>query len=115
LQAVHREYGCAVSISGGSHADEVVAHQNSDLRLLGVTTVGGIGVVLGPDPLAIGPAERQARELGITLARVIRERRTYPDHEEDHQAIRERMKYLVTRNRDIWGYEYEYWRQRGWI
>lgn len=109
------KYACAVSTAGGSHADEVVAYMNSVLRILGATTVGGVGVILGPDPSAIIDAEIQARELGKTLASAIREQKKYLDQEIEHRAIRDRMKYLVTRNKDIWMHEYAHWAEMGWL
>jgi multimeric flavodoxin WrbA len=108
------KYACAVSTAGGSHADEVVAYLNSVMRILGATTVGGVGVILSPDPSAIIAAETDGRELGKTMVSAIREQKKYPDQEIEHRVIRERMKSLVACNKDIWMHEYAYWTEMGW-
>jgi multimeric flavodoxin WrbA len=58
-QKFEGKYGGSVSTAGGSFAKEVVEYQNSILRILGATTVGGVDVVLGPDPSLLGPAEKK--------------------------------------------------------
>ncbi|KLK87607.1 iron-sulfur protein [Methanoculleus sediminis] len=109
------KYGCAVSTAGGSGADEVVAYLNRVLQTLGANTVGGIGVVLGGDPETIVPAEGRAYELGRKLAKAIEKKETYPDQEELHAAMLERMRLLVTANKDRWHHEYDYWKEAGRI
>ncbi len=109
------KYGCAVSTAGGSGAEEVVEYLNSVLQILGANTVGGVGVVLGPDPEVIVPAERHAYELGRRLVEAIRNRTTYPEQEEIHAAMTERMRRLVMANKDRWHHEYEHWQKIGLI
>ncbi|MDN7023675.1 flavodoxin family protein [Methanoculleus sp. FWC-SCC1] len=109
------KYGCAVSTAGGSGADEVADYLNSTLQIIGANTVGKVGVVLGPDPEAIVPAERHAYELGRKLVRAIRDRTTYPEQEELHEAMAERMRRLVMANKDRWHHEYEHWQSIGTV
>ena len=71
-QSFTGKYGCAVSTAGGSMADEVADYMNSTMMNLGATTVGKVGVLLGADPDAIVPAEKQAKELGRKLVDAIR-------------------------------------------
>ena len=103
------KYGCAVATAGGSGADEVVAYLNRVLQTLGANTVGGVGVVLGGDPETIVPAEGRAYELGKKLAKAIATRETYPEQEKLHAAMQERMRALVTANKDRWHHEYDFW------
>ncbi len=109
------KYGCSVSTAGGSHAEEVVSYQNSVLRILGATTVGGVGVVLGPDPTLLAVAEQQAFDLGATLVQAILGRTRYPDQELQHAEMKARMRALVSANKDIWVHEYAYWQEKGWF
>jgi multimeric flavodoxin WrbA len=109
------KYGCSVSTAGGSFADEVVEYQNSILRILGATTVGGVGVVLGPDPSLLIPAEKQAYELGTRLVTAIRNQERDSDQDLFHAGMKERMQALVSHNKDIWSHEYQYWREKGWL
>lgn len=107
------KYGCAVSTAGGSGAGEVVDYLNGVLQTLGANTVGGVGVVLGGDPETIVPAEGRAYELGKRLVRAIETKETYPDQEELHAAMLERMQALVMANKDRWHHEYDYWKEAG--
>lgn len=114
-QVLIGKYGCAVSTAGGSGADEVVEYLNRVLQTLGANTVGGIGVVLGGDPEMIVPAEGRAYDLGKKLVRAIEKKETYPDQERRHAEMLERMRVLVTANKDRWHHEYDYWREAGRI
>ena len=109
------KYGCSVSTAGGSFADEVVEYQNSVLRILGATTVGGVGVVLGPDPDALIPAEKRAYDLGALLVSAIKNQVRFPDQDLFHAGMKQRMQELVSRNRDIWSHEYQHWSEKGWL
>jgi len=44
-------------------ADEVADYMNQTMLHLGATTIGKVAVLVGADPNAIGPAEKQAKEL----------------------------------------------------
>ncbi|WP_332449617.1 flavodoxin family protein [Methanoculleus sp.] len=114
-QAFIGKYGCAVSTAGGSGADEVVEYLNGVMQTLGANTVGGIGVVLGGDPETIVPAEGRAYELGKRLAQAIETKETYPEQEKFHAEMLERMRALVTANKDRWQHEYDYWKAAGRI
>ena len=109
------KYGCSVATAGGSHAQEVVEYQNSILRILGATTVGGVGVVLGPDPTLLSVAEQQASELGVTLVQAITGKTRYPEQELQHAEMKARMRALVSAHKDIWVHEYGYWQEKGWL
>ncbi len=109
------KYGCSVATAGGSHAQEVVEYQNSVLQILGATTVGGVGVVLGPDPTILKLAENQAYDLGTNLVEAIRNKTKYPDQEAVHFGMKERMRALVMANQDIWTHEYDHWLKKGWL
>ena len=107
------KYGCSVATAGGSGADEVVSYLNGVLQTLGANTVGGVGVVLGGDPEAIVPAEGRAYELGRRLAEAIANKETYPEQERLHAMMLERMRALITANKDRWHHEYDYWKAAG--
>jgi multimeric flavodoxin WrbA len=112
-QSFAGKYGCAVCTAGGSMAEEVADYINSTLLHLGATTVGRIGVLLGADPDAIVPAEKQARELGRKLAEAIRTGWKDPVQEKHHAERREYFKRLVMFNKDLWKHEYDFWKGMG--
>src|SRR4030042_2474942 len=105
-QSFTGKYGCAVSTAGGSMAGEVAGYMNETLRNLGATTVGKVAVLLGADPNAIVPAEKQAKELGRKLAGAIRTPWEDPAQDKYHKERRDYFKRLVMFNKDLWTHEY---------
>lgn len=103
------KYGCAVSTAGGSGAGDVANYLTGVLRVLGADTVGAVAVDIGADAEALFTAEAQAFRLGQDLAAAIAEGRAYPDQEAFHAEMAERMKTLVTANKERWKHEYDYW------
>ncbi len=112
-QSFTGKYGCAVSTAGGSMAEEVADYMNETMRNLGATTVGKVAVLLGADPNAIVPAEKQAKELGRKLADAIRTQWKDPAQDKYHKERREYFKRLVMFNKDLWKHEYDYWKATG--
>ncbi len=112
-QSFSGKYGCSVSTAGGSMADEVADYMNTTMQNLGATTVGKVAVLVGADPNAIVPAERQAKELGRKLVDAIRTKWKDPVQENHHAERREYFKRLVMFNKDIWKHEYDYWKSMG--
>lgn len=112
-QSFTGKYGCAVSTAGGSMAEEVADYMNETMRNLGATTVGKVAVLLGADPNAIVPAEKQAKELGRKLADAIRTQWKDPAQEKYHKERKEYFKRLVMFNKDLWKHEYDYWKGLG--
>jgi hypothetical protein len=109
-QSFTGKYGCAVSTAGGSMADEVADYMNSTMTNLGATTVGKIGVLLGADPEAIVPAEKQAKDMGRRLVDAIKTKFKDPAQEKLHAERREYFKRLVMFNKDLWKHEYDHWK-----
>src|SRR5512136_2359335 len=112
-QSFAGKYGCSVSTAGGSMADEVADYMNATMRNLGATTVGKVTVLLGADPNAIVPAEKEAKELGRKLADAIRTQWKDPLQEKYHAERREYFVRLVSYNKDLWQHEYDYWKGLG--
>ncbi|MDD1716201.1 MAG: flavodoxin family protein [Methanolinea sp.] len=113
-QMLTGKYACAVCTSGGTNYEGVVEYMNHVLSALGATTVGGVGVSLGRDPLALNPAKKGAMDLGKTLVRSIRGEIRYPEQETYHRQRRDYFWDLVKFNRDNWVYEYDWYVRKGW-
>ena len=107
------KYGCAVSTAGGSMADEVADYMNFALIHLGATAVGKVGVLVGADPNAIVPAEKQAKELGRKLADAIKTKWNDPAQKKIHLERKEYFKRMISFNKDLWKHEYDYWKGLG--
>lgn len=109
------KFGCSVCTAGGDRHDVVVEYLNHVLSSLGAITVGGVGVALGRDPSAIGPAEKKAFSLGKKLVQSVRGEHRYPEQE---KFLRERREYfctLIQYRKDDWPHEYDWYVRMGWI
>jgi multimeric flavodoxin WrbA len=114
-QMLTGKFGCSVSTAGGSGEAEVVGYMNKVLANLGANIVGGVGVAIGRDPEILGKAEKDAHELGKTLARSIRGEISYPEQDEIHRQKREYFCQLIKYNKDRFAHEYEWYEQMGWM
>jgi multimeric flavodoxin WrbA len=114
-QMLTGKFGCSVCTAGGSGEDEVLKYMNGVLMNLGVTVVGGLGVVVGRDPSALQQAAGTAEELGKRLIKSIRGEIKYPDQDELH---RHRVAYfcqLAQSNKERFAHDYEWYVQKGLI
>ncbi len=112
-QSFTGKYGCAVSTAGGSMADEVADYMNATMLHLGATTVGKVAVLVGADPNAIVPAEKEAKEwAGNWLMQSGRHGRIR-FRKNNTQNARSTSGDLVMFNKDIWKHEYDYWKGIG--
>lgn len=113
-QMLSGKFGCSVS-TGGGNADVVVEYMNSVLTTLGVTVVGGLGVVMGGDLAAPQKAAETAKELGKKLAKSIRGEIKYPDQDEQHRQNTEYFCRLVKSNKERFAHDYDWYVKMGLI
>ncbi|MHB9133726.1 MAG: flavodoxin family protein [Armatimonadota bacterium] len=115
LQAFEGKYAAAVVTSGSIGSQEVEDYLLRALRMTGCASVGSIGGegwrMLNPDTRA--PLLAAAAELGGKLVEAIRTKQSYPEQAAELQTIKERMRQLVTMQKDHWPYEYAAWSARG--
>lgn len=109
------KYGFSVSTAGGSNADLVCEYMNGTLRIMGASTIGEAYAVMAEGEEAFESAVKKAYELGKDLVAAIEEKRIYPEQEEIHREMHERMKNLVLWNKDEWIHEYDHWVEKGWL
>jgi len=109
------KYGFSVSTAGGSNSDMVADYLNNTLQVLGANTVGKVNIDIGQNPQGMPDTEKQAYEMGEILADAIKNRQTWPEQDIVHSEMKERMKYLVTLNKDNWHHEFDYWKKKGWL
>jgi multimeric flavodoxin WrbA len=116
-RALSGKYGAAVVTAGGGGPEQVVNYTGQFLLATGAWMVGGVaaeGAQLVDDAR---PRERvdAARELGGRLVDAIEAKATFPDQEAQLRAFADRMRRLVTARKDQWPYEYNYWKECGWL
>lgn len=111
-QAFLGKYACSVATAGGAEQDKAIDYMNDILVRLGCAAVGGVGASMSM-PGSFDAVQKSAVELGRDLVRAFEEKRTYPNQDKVHAAMRERFKHLVTANKDNWPHEYAYWQSRG--
>ncbi|HOM82954.1 MAG TPA: flavodoxin family protein [Armatimonadota bacterium] len=109
------KYGAAVATAGGADQEETAEFANGFLRMCGAYTVGtasalsdGANSVREPET-----ALAQAAALGRELVAAIREKRVYPDQDEERAPLYAMMKEMTLATREIWPAQYAEWARRG--
>ena len=104
-------YMAALTTSGGGGGAEVHSYLRSYCALVGAQFVGSL------DERAPLRAEASAAAATLVedLATAIREKRVYPDQTAILAANRARFAQLIAHRRESWPYEYDYWKQQGWL
>ena len=115
VQRLRDKHAAAVVASGGEGSPEVERYLVRFLRALGCWTVGSVGASAAQlaDPSARAPVFEAAADLGRRLADAIRNKATFPDQAAERAAFRELMRQLVIAHKDVWTYEYDYWKSQG--
>jgi multimeric flavodoxin WrbA len=114
-QMLTGKFGCSVCTAGGSGEEEVLKYMNGVLMHLGVTVVGGIGIVIGRDPSALQKSTEPARDLGKKLVKSIRGEIKYPDQDEAHRQRTEYFCQLAKFNKERFAHDYNWYAQKGLI
>jgi len=106
------KYGLSISTAGGSGADEVSEYMNQTLQVLGASTTGSVGMVIAEAKEGSKPWEKRAYKEGKNLASAIKKREEYPEQEEFHKYMQERMENLILANKKEWKHEYKYLKKK---
>jgi multimeric flavodoxin WrbA len=114
-QMLTGKFGCSVCTAGGSGEEEVLKYMNGVLMHLGVTVVGGIGIVIGRDPSALQKSTEPAQDLGKKLVKSIRGEIKYPDQDEAHRQRTEYFCQLAKFNKERFAHDYNWYAQKGLI
>jgi multimeric flavodoxin WrbA len=114
-QVLTGKFGCAVTTTYDSGADEVVAYLNHVLNYLGVISVGSIGIATQGNEGAIGAKEPEARALGTKLAGAIQNGYSDPEQEKIVAENRGYFRTIVEENKELRTAEYEEWVKKGWM
>ena len=105
------KYVASVATSGGGNATEMHAFLKNYAFSVGAQFVGSVDAAI---PLKNADLAA-ASALGESLFSAVREGIVYP---EQAQIIETKKRYfarIIAMRKDQWPYEYEYWKQKGWL
>ena len=114
-QLLDGKYGMAITTSGSGNDDFVLGILGHFISASGGLVTGKVGWGVGQGPAAMEAAVKKAHAAGKELAKAIKEKKSYPDQVAAHKAWKEHFAMTVTRNKDNWKHNYEYWLEKGWI
>jgi multimeric flavodoxin WrbA len=114
-QMFEGKYAAAVVTSGGGGGEEVERYLLRFLRTLGCWTVGSVLAERSQltDPAVKAERLKAAEGLGRRLAEAAAKKETFPDQVQERAAFAARMKQLVTAMKEVWLFEYEFWKSAG--
>ncbi len=104
------KYGAAVVTSGGGPEEPIARYLEGFMITTGITPVGSVYATMGltetfPDGVKIA-----AHKLGTRLVRAWKTKERSAEADRDIAAFKERMRWLITSRKDIWRWEYEFWK-----
>jgi len=112
-QLLTGKYSCAVA-TGGSNCDQVTEYLSGIILNFGSFVTGNVGAKMSDGPKAFEAAEKNAFELGKSLAGDILARRDYIEQREMLEENRAYFMRLVKMHQKDWEHEYEYWNRLNW-
>jgi multimeric flavodoxin WrbA len=110
------KYGAVVATAGGSGQDETADYMETLLNRVGAQSVGRIACTLEDGLIpAESEAMKKARDLGLSLAQAIREKRAFPEQLSKMEGIRQYFRSIIIKRKEAWDWEYRYWQEKGWL
>lgn len=110
-QALRGKYSACVVAAGSPMYQKPVDYLTQVCASMGCWRVGCAATGGGAldDPGQAPDVLAEARSLGADLTAAIREKKRFPDQEEQLAETFEIMRWVVEERRDAWPYEYQYW------
>jgi multimeric flavodoxin WrbA len=111
------KYSTVVTTAGGSGEKETADYMESVLKYTGMQNVGRLACLIGTDGLLDerSPLLTEAANIGHALAQAISEKKIYADQVKEHEQRKEYFREIMLRRKDKWNWEYDYWKERGWL
>ena len=111
------KYGAVVATAGGNGQIQTTDYLEFVIKQTGMQCVGRLACCIEDDGLleAGFPLFKEAKELGHTLARAIREKKVYEDQMKEKEQLMEYFRYIMNKHREEWSWEYDYWKEKGWL
>jgi multimeric flavodoxin WrbA len=105
------KYGVSVVTSGGGDEEPIARYLERFMVWTGVVPVGSVWATMGGEErMFSSEAKAQAVGLGQRLVKACRTKERFAGAEEEMKAFRDRMRWLMENRKDLWHYEYDYWK-----
>ena len=111
------KYGAVVATAGGSGEKETADYMEKVLQYAGMQSVGRLACRIEVDGLLddSSPLLNEAVALGHSLVEAIREKKIFSDQIKEHEQRKEYFRYIMLKRREKWNWEYDYWKEKGWL
>jgi multimeric flavodoxin WrbA len=111
------KYGAVVATAGGIGEKETADYMEAVLKLTGMQIVGRLACCIEVDGLLDGdsPLFNEAGNLGYSLVRAIREKKIFADQVKEQEQQKEYFRYVMLKRQKRWSWEYDYWKDKGWL
>jgi multimeric flavodoxin WrbA len=107
------KYGASVVTSGGGGDESITKYMNHFLITTGTVPVGAVWADMSAMPEVDFTDEvlERARTLGMRIVEAWRGKEVTQDIEQRRNDFRERMRALISYQKQEWPYEYQYWKE----
>ena len=106
-----------VTTAGGSGEKETADYLEYVLKRTGMQYVGRMACCIDTEGLldADSPLFKEAKELGYSLVQAIREQMVFPDQIKEQEQAKGYFRYVMLKRQEKWSWEYDYWKEKGWL
>jgi len=111
------KYGAVVATAGGTGEKETADYMEIVIKRMGMQSVGQLACCISDDGLldAGSPLFTEATNLGHSLTKAIADKKIFPDQAREQEQLREYFRSVMMRRREKWSWEYDYWKEKGWL
>jgi multimeric flavodoxin WrbA len=111
------KYGAVVATAGGSGEKETADYMEKILKYTGMQSAGRLACRIEVDGLLEdgSPLFNEAKNLGQSIVCAIREKQIFADQIKEHEQRKEYFRYIMYKRKEKWSWEYDYWREKGWL
>ncbi|MGD0276415.1 MAG: hypothetical protein ABSB79_10245 [Syntrophales bacterium] len=61
------------------------------------------------------PLFDKAKKLGYSLVRAIQEKKIFADQVKEQEQRMDYFRHVMLKRRERWSWEYDYWKDKGWL
>ena len=111
------KYGVVVTTSGGAGEIETADYLDFAVRRTGAQCAGRLASGIDTEGLleAGSPLFDEASKLSQQLIKSIEEKKVYPEQIEEQEQLKGFFAFMIGQRQEKWEWEYNYWKQKGWL